>query len=71
MDLSITVIFLNDLIVAVAFFTIGFFVSESNKSQLFKRKPKPPKQTRKVEDNPYPKVDKEDIMNKIRAARGQ
>lgn len=71
MDLNLTVIILNDLIMAIAFFCIGFFVSEMNKAQLFKRKQKPTRNATKIEDNHIKYVDKSDIMDKIRKARGQ
>lgn len=71
MDLNLTVILLNDLVVAISFFCIGFFVSEMNKIELFKRKPKSTISTTKIQDNHIKYVDKDDIMDKIRKARGQ
>jgi len=72
MDLNLTVILLNDLIVAVAFFVVGFYVAELNAA---KKKPKkkapPPSSNIQYESKSTALIDKEDIMKKIRMARGQ
>jgi hypothetical protein len=72
MDLNLTVILLNDLIVAVAFFVVGFYVAELNAA---KKKPKkkapPPSSNIQYESKSTASTDKEDIMKKIRMARGQ
>lgn len=72
MDLNLTVILLNDLIVAVSFFIVGFYVAELNAA---KKKPKkkatPPSSNIQYESKSTASADKEDIMKKIRMARGQ
>jgi len=69
MDLNLTAILLNDLIVAVAFFVVGFYVAELNAA---KKKPKKKAPTQSIQnESKSTSTDKEDIMKKIRMARGQ
>ncbi len=72
MDLNLTIILLNDLIVAVSFFIVGFYVAELNAA---KKKPKkkapPPSSNIQYESKATTSIQKEDIMEKIRKARGQ
>ena len=69
MDLNLTAILLNNLIVAVAFFVVGFYVAELNAA---KKKPKKKAPTQSIQhESKSTSTDKEDIMKKIRMARGQ
>ena len=71
MDLNLTAILLNDLIVAVAFFVVGFYVAELNAAKK-KPKKKAPTQSNNIQyESKSTSTDKEDIMKKIRMARGQ
>lgn len=76
MELNAAVIILNDLIVAVAFFIIGFYLSEykswkKSRQTSVKTPPKPQRKKKSAEVDRFSGLPHETIMEEIRSMRSK